>query len=303
LITGEDVDGAGDSSSSCSASDCVPDEFRRKVAPAKGSAGRGAVRIEVRAYDCAAGKSSQELPLRYARMALLETLPVVVDGNDDESNEYDTVASTTAIQKTGIQVLNLVLFPPKSTTLPVWGADFVSLPGNPARHLLLLDAQPMCDDRSYEPAWRDWYDARVGNDDSSSSSQLFPWGGDMPEPVQRYVSKYALWTRFGANKSDNDTDEGEKVATSDPIATIQGPLVRAVEEHLDVYLDVLRKHSSTTSSSGDDANVDYQKDYVRYRLENDPARPMLRSLFGEEWTEQLLSRVLFPQQHSKSAQQ
>mmetsp|Transcript_7751 Transcript_7751/g.11341 ORF Transcript_7751/g.11341 Transcript_7751/m.11341 type:complete len:156 (-) Transcript_7751:70-537(-) len=35
-------------------------------------------------------------------------------------------------------------------------------------------------------------------------------------------------------------------------------------------------------------------DYLNYRRANDPARPMLRSLYGEEWTERLIEGVLFP---------
>jgi hypothetical protein len=34
--------------------------------------------------------------------------------------------------------------------------------------------------------------------------------------------------------------------------------------------------------------------YLQYRLENDPARPMLRALYGEEWSEEVLTTVLFP---------
>ena len=90
-------------------------------APAKGME-NGVVNMEIRALQ---GKHET---VAYARAALLETI------RGDSSNNT-----------AGIQVMNLVIFPNvKSTNLPVWGADFVSLPGN--KHLLLLDAQPMCTD-------------------------------------------------------------------------------------------------------------------------------------------------------------
>ena len=36
-----------------------------------------------------------------------------------------------------------------------------------------------------------------------------------------------------------------------------------------------------------------QKNYLKYRRDNDPARPMLSSLFGKEFTESLIKEVLF----------
>jgi phycoerythrobilin:ferredoxin oxidoreductase len=34
-------------------------------------------------------------------------------------------------------------------------------------------------------------------------------------------------------------------------------------------------------------------DYLNYRKANDPARPMLTRLYGEEYTEKAISEVLF----------
>ena len=36
-----------------------------------------------------------------------------------------------------------------------------------------------------------------------------------------------------------------------------------------------------------------QNNYLNYRRDNDPARPMLSSLFGKEFTESLIEEVLF----------
>jgi len=36
-----------------------------------------------------------------------------------------------------------------------------------------------------------------------------------------------------------------------------------------------------------------QNNYLNYRRDNDPARPMLSSLFGKEFTESLIKEVLF----------
>ena len=39
--------------------------------------------------------------------------------------------------------------------------------------------------------------------------------------------------------------------------------------------------------------INGQKNYLNYRRDNDPARPMLSSLFGKEFTESLIKEVLF----------
>lgn len=228
----------------------IDSSLQSNQAPAKGMPG-AVVRMETRALEGAE-------PLSYARMALLETVP-----EEDENHDGSTVHTQ------GIQVLNLVIFPSSSTNLPVWGADFVSLPGN--KHLLLLDAQPMTMNVSYTHYWDDWYK-------SHEVETLFPWGGDMPEPVQRYVSSCALWTRFGKD----DT----------PLDAIQGPLFEATKKHLEIYLDVVK---SASDKASDEHALEGQKGYVNYRRNNDPAQPMLKSLYGEEWTERVLSAVLFPQ--------
>lgn len=232
------------------------------------------------------GSPAATSPIRYARYALLETqLP---------STAAASTSTNTAGSSTTIQVLNLVVFP--NSDLPVWGADFVSLPGN--KHLLLLDAQPMpivggdvgdggvCD---YSQHWEEWYQ-------SHDIAATFPWGGDLPEQVQPFVSKFALWSRLGGGGGASGTAN-----TPDTVrAMMEGPLYEAYCDHLDRYLDLV---ASSSSSSNNDQSTsttrigDYhgQRDYIAYRLANDPARPMLKRLFGEEWTEQVLENVLFPQ--------
>lgn len=191
------------------------------------------VHVETRALTATKG------PVRYARMALLEApdLP---------------------------QVLNLVVFPDRSSDWPVWSCDFVSLPGG--RHLLLLDAQPMNGDDEYAELWRDWHQ-------NQQIAFRFPWGGDMPEAVQQYISKYALWTRFGED-------------VKDPVERIEHHLIHAAREHLNIYVNLLSQPTPKSSNQ--------QSKYIEYRLTNDPARPMLKSLYGEEWTERVLNEVLFP---------
>ena len=164
----------------------------------------------------------------------------------------------------GIQVLNLVIFgtPP----LPVWGVDLVSLPGG--RHLLAMDVQPMVpvNEDGTIPAnqkWKEWYDIHVHDS--------FEWGGDLPEAARKFFSPYALWTRLSGD---------------DAIERIQTEVFAAFCAHLDLYLECV-------ASCPEPVAENHQAEYLEYRLNNDPARPMLQSLYGQEWTERLLEEVLF----------
>jgi len=228
----------------------LPTELVSNQAPAKGTKD-SVVRISTKAM---VPKNEEHKNLvRYARVALLETV---------------SSSSTGTIQSGGIQVLNLVVMPSNSSSLPVLGIDLVSLPGN--RHLLLLDAQPMTHPNLFEDQWKEWYTSNV------ACNPNFPWGGDFPEPVQQYVSKYALWTRLQGSE--------------DPVSIIQKDVWDAFVDHLDIYLDLL-KNCDTSDVQG----LNQQSGYLEYRRNTDPAKPMLNALYGSEWTDQVLDKVLFPQ--------
>jgi len=231
----------------------IPVEYdsslRFNEAPAKGN-NNAIVRIETRALAPRDASENSCCPIRYARMALLETIT--------------TNSTEASVHSSGIQVLNMVVFPDASSVWPVWSCDFVSLPGN--KHVLLLDAQPMSESITWSLKWKDWYEKH-------DISSTFPWGGDIPERVLPYISEYALWTRFASE-------------VANPLDRIKGPLTEAVRDHFDMYAQLL------TSKILSGANR--QAEYVQYRLENDPARPVLNSLYGKNWTEQVLEQVLFP---------
>jgi phycoerythrobilin:ferredoxin oxidoreductase len=79
--------------------------------------------------------------------------------------------------------------------------------------------------------------------------------------------------------------------SEDPVSVIQNDVFDAFSAHLDVYLEVL----ANTSLEGIQQGANHQPAYLQYRRDNDPAKPMLNSLFGSEWTNRLLEEVLFPQ--------
>ena len=251
----------------------LSDELTGNESPARGMPEGSTVRISVQAMKPATTKNDSTTttssPIQYARYALLETL-----------------TPTDSPNTAGIQVLNLVVFSHEI----VWGVDLVSLPGN--KHLLALDAQPMSTSTTLTEAWKEWHQQYV--------QDTFAWGGDIPEPAQKFFSPYTLWTRLN----------GE-----DAVGVIQGKVMEAFLAHQEIFLKTIQTSSSSSSSSsstdGDDDDDDdgtagtsassvdnHQDEYLNYRRTNDPARPMLKSLYGPEWTERLIEEVLFPRELS-----
>ncbi len=235
-------------------SSLIPETLQSNSAPAKGMPEGTVVQMTTKAL-----LPAQDV-VSYARFALLETIM-----SDSDNTEISTK---------GIQVMNLVVFPSKQTSLPVWGVDFVTLPGN--KHLLAMDVQPMnpitsdfC--KSYDSQWKEWHRHYVSQ---------FEWGGDMPLEASKFFSPFAFWTRL----------VGEEA-----IETIQDDVFTAFCSHLDLYIQMLQDYGSSGMTSASD-ETNHQDEYLQYRLANDPARPMLQSLYGPEWTEEVLTRVLFPKE-------
>lgn len=263
----------------------VPENLSANQAPARGAKTESIVKITTKALvptnDDDSDSDNKPL-LRYARVTLLETVPL-------DSSSSSAEDSGDFISSSGIQVLNFVVLPNADTTLPVLGIDMVSLPGS--THLLLLDAQPMVEPNPYESHWEDWYNTHVRNDDATQEEEdealKYAWGGDFPEAVQKYVSKNALWTRL-----QNFPEHKDGVETSSPaVDVIQGDLFVAFRAHLDAYLELVEQH---TGNIGAVEGENHQPAYLDYRRNNDPAKPMLNRLYGPEWTQSLLDNVLFP---------
>lgn len=243
----------------------IPEDLLSNCAPATGGkAGKKVVQISTSAM---VPTTEYKHVVSYARVALLETIP---DEDVDEAGDFTD----------GIQVLNFVVIPSDKTNLPVLGIDLVTLPGG--RNLLLLDAQPMIIPNPHEEKWKEWHSKHVLN-----NLDVFTWGGDFPEAVKKYVSEYALWTRLQPSE-----DQDESPSSSDPISVIQNQVWEAFKTHLDVYIELLQM--SDTSGFEDTDGTNHQRDYLEYRRSTDPAKPMLNSLYGKEWTNELLEKVLFP---------
>lgn len=223
-----------------------------------------------------------------------------------------------------IHVLNLVLFPNHANphlTLPILGIDLVTLPGG--KHLIAMDFQPVLppvigeegDNSSHNthtsapvgetklfPTGTKYakYEDRIAalhERHVTKQPHILPWGGDIPPNAQRFFSPYALWTRLN-NKNGSDS-----------LSIVKNEVYDAFCDYVDLYLELLTELQGdwiAAGSNGIDKGADNVKDavlmketlkghreYLKYRQENDPARPMLTRLFGKEWTEQAIAEVLF----------
>ena len=105
-----------------------------------------------------------------------------------------------------------------------------------------------------------------------------PLAEKMSGDVARFFSPGVIWSKL------------PKEERSDFL--IANQLYTSFKEYLTLYLEILFESQ--------EANLDLQKElingqnnYLEYRRDNDPARPMLTSLFGKEFTESLIKEVLF----------
>jgi len=215
----------------------------------------------------------------------------------------------------GIRVLNLVAFPDPAISdlcgwaLPVFGADLVTLPGG---HLVALDLHPMSSEEEHAtavlPALSPVYAGYQQRPTSAEPTDVkvghaLPWGGDLPEAALPFFSPCALWTRLPQDAAGTET-----LATT--------VCQKALFDYLDVFLDLCVQASATaTAAAADAARVDSstisvfsdppavssraasaaqrQQAYSQYRVEKDPARGMLTRFHGADFTERLITEVLF----------
>ena len=273
----------------------VPSDLQTNTSPVKNTNSTVVAEIRSTSTFPSLDTSSEDSVLRLARSAFLET---------------QTANNEALITPMTIHVLNFVLFPNTNIRdvktkeyigLPVFGADIVSLPGN--KHLVAIDFQPVLPISTGENMLPEKYFAIESNlKDIHAKYQrgdtpILPWGGDIPPQATRFFSPYALWTRL--------SDEGA-------IEKVNDVVWAAFKEYLALYLELIRGVQEDVAAGNvdiiesnliesGDANPVWQGqvDYLQYRRANDPARPMLQRLYGDDWTERVISQVLFPDIISK----
>ena len=180
-------------------------------------------------------------------------------------------ARAVCINSPNYSVLNFLIIPNTMYNVPFFGVDFVSLPSS---HLLVLDFQPSL---KIENQYSNTLLEQLIKLKTRCHSSL-PLAEKMSADVAKFFSPGLIWSKLPKEESSD--------------FLIANQLYTSFTEYLTLYLEILFESQ--------EANLELQKklingqnNYLKYRRDNDPARPMLSSLFGKEFTESLIKEVLF----------
>jgi len=168
-------------------------------------------------------------------------------------------------------VLNFLIIPKSQYNIPFLGIDFVSLPNY---HLLVLDFQPSLNiSKQFD---KDLLKKLLTLKDHFH--QKVPMAAKMSDQIAQFFSPGVIWSKLSKEEiSENLIDNN---------------LYPTFKKYLDLYLNIL--------FSAKEVDLKVQKElingqikYLEYRKSKDPARPMLKVLFGEPFTESLINNLLF----------
>jgi len=180
-------------------------------------------------------------------------------------------ARAVCINSTNYSVLNFLIIPNTIYNVPFFGVDFVTLPNS---HLLVLDFQPSLKiENQYS---NDLLDKLLKLKTSCHSS--LPLAEQMSADVAKFFSPGLIWSKL-------PKEEGSDFL-------IDNQLYTSFKEYLTLYLETLFESNEVNMDLQNEL-INGQNNYLKYRRDNDPARPMLSSLFGKEFTESLIKEVLF----------
>ena len=180
-------------------------------------------------------------------------------------------ARAVCINSPNYSVLNFLIIPNTIFNIPFFGVDFVSLPKS---HLLVLDFQPSLNIENQ-------FDYELIEELSKlkkSCHLSLPVAEKMSDDVARFFSPGLIWSRLPKGQ-DSDF-------------LIQNQLYKVFQEYLQLYLKTLFESEEVDKGLQQEL-INGQNDYLNYRRDKDPARPMLSSLFGKDFTESLINNVLF----------
>jgi phycoerythrobilin:ferredoxin oxidoreductase len=180
-------------------------------------------------------------------------------------------ARAVCINSPNYSVLNFLIIPNTIYNVPFFGVDFVSLPNS---HLLVLDFQPSL---KIQNQYSDELLEKLIKLKTHCHLSL-PLAEKMSADVSRFFSPGVIWSKL---PKDERSD-----------FLIANQLYNSFKEYLNLYLEILFE-SKEANMVVQEELINGQNNYLKYRKDNDPARPMLSSLFGKEFTESLIKEVLF----------
>ncbi len=186
-------------------------------------------------------------------------------------NKRIQFARAVCINSPNYSVLNFLIIPNTIYNVPFFGVDFVSLPKS---HLLVLDFQPSI---KLENQFSNELLEKLIQLKNLCHSSL-PIAERMSEDVARFFSPGLIWSKLPKEESSD--------------YLIANALYKSFTDYLNLYLELLYD-SDEVNAKVQKQLINGQNHYLQYRRDKDPARPMLSSLFGKEFTESLINEVLF----------
>jgi len=186
-------------------------------------------------------------------------------------NERIQFARAVCISSPNYSVLNFLIIPNTVYNIPFFGVDFVSLPSS---HLLVLDFQPSLNIESQYSSELLGKLIKLKNICHSS----LPVAAKMSPDVARFFSPGLIWSKLPKEESSD--------------YLISNQIYSSFKEYLKLYLKILFESKEVDGKLQKELIIG-QNNYLKYRRDKDPARPMLSSLFGKEFTESLIKEVLF----------
>ena len=168
-------------------------------------------------------------------------------------------------------VLNFLIIPKSQYNIPFLGVDFVSLPNY---HLIVLDFQPSVHINKQ-------FGKVLLNElltIKEEFHQKVPMAAKMSDKIAEFFSPAVIWSKLPKEEISENL--------------INNNLYPTFQKYLDLYLNILFR--------AEEVDLEFQKElingqihYLEYRKSKDPARPMLKVLFGETFTEALIKNLLF----------
>ena len=186
-------------------------------------------------------------------------------------NNRINLARAVCIKSESYSVLNFLIIPKNIYNIPFFGVDFVTLPN---LHLIVLDFQPSL---PLEKQFDKELLKKLINL-KNSCHEIVPRAEKMSDKVENFFSPGVIWSKLPKDcESDN---------------LISGQIYKSFKDYFNLYLKILFESIQVQNDLQNQISMG-QKLYLEYRRENDPARPMLNTLFGKEFTEELINDVLF----------
>ena len=187
------------------------------------------------------------------------------------NNKRINLARAICINSPSYSVLNFLIIPNPIYNMPFLGVDFVTLPNY---HLLVLDFQPSIKiEKQFDEEILDKI-MKIKN----IIYQKIPLGEKMSKEVASFFSPGLIWSKLPREKSSD--------------FLISHDLFIAFREYLTIYMNLLFNCDAVNSDLQEEIKKG-QNLYLDYRKSKDPARPMLKILFGKDFAESLITNVLF----------